>query len=132
MLAKSLSQMVPTPHLHNRHRIVPFFNRFIPAPGFIKKFYSHCNDYRMGALMFNYRKLQLHGLVDAGNTVIVVEHNMRVAAASDWIIDIGPGAGEKGGRIVAEGSPADVSQNAESLTAKYLRKYVRGKILEEV
>ncbi|RYZ34407.1 MAG: excinuclease ABC subunit UvrA, partial [Sphingobacteriales bacterium] len=49
---------------------------------------------------------QLHGLVNAGNTVIVVEHNMRVVAGSDWVIDIGPGAGEKGGKIVAQGTPA--------------------------
>ena len=50
---------------------------------------------------------QLDGLVDAGNTVIVVEHDMRVVAGSDWVIDIGPGAGDEGGHIVAEGSPAD-------------------------
>ena len=49
---------------------------------------------------------QLQGLVDAGNTVIVVEHDMRVVAASDWVIDIGPGAGDEGGRIVAEGPPS--------------------------
>ena len=46
---------------------------------------------------------QLHGLVDAGNTVVVVEHEMRVVAASDWVIDIGPGAGDEGGRIVRAG-----------------------------
>ena len=46
---------------------------------------------------------QLDGLVDAGNTVIVVEHDMRVVAASDWVIDIGPGAGDEGGRIVHAG-----------------------------
>lgn len=69
--------------------------------------------------------LQLQGLVDAGNTVIVVEHNMRVAAASDWIIDMGPGAGEKGGKIIAQGSPHDVAAAGDSLTAKYLKKYVR-------
>jgi hypothetical protein len=49
---------------------------------------------------------QLDGLVEAGNTVIVVEHDMSVAAASEWIIDIGPGAGDEGGRIVASGAPA--------------------------
>ena len=49
---------------------------------------------------------QLDGLVESGNTVIVVEHDMRVVAASDWVIDIGPGAGEEGGRIVASGTPA--------------------------
>lgn len=64
---------------------------------------------------------QLHGLVDAGNTVIVIEHEMRVAADSDWLIDIGPGAGEDGGRIVAAGTPQDVSRSDASRTAPYLR-----------
>ncbi|MBK5187300.1 MAG: excinuclease ABC subunit UvrA, partial [Gemmatimonadaceae bacterium] len=50
--------------------------------------------------------LQLDGLVESGNTVIVVEHDMRVVAGSDWVIDIGPGAGDEGGRVVAEGTPA--------------------------
>jgi excinuclease ABC subunit A len=63
---------------------------------------------------------QLQGLVDAGNTVIVVEHDMSVIAGSDWVIDIGPGAGEKGGRIVAQGTPREVARVKESRTAKYL------------
>ena len=50
---------------------------------------------------------QLDGLVDAGNTVIVVEHDMSVVAQSDWVIDVGPGAGEEGGRVVAEGKPGE-------------------------
>jgi excinuclease ABC subunit A len=65
---------------------------------------------------------QLDGLVVAGNTVIVVEHDMKVVAAGDWMIDIGPGAGDEGGRIVAEGSPAQVSGSRNSLTAKYLAR----------
>jgi excinuclease ABC subunit A len=65
---------------------------------------------------------QLHGLVDSGNTVIVVEHNVQVLAASDWVVDVGPGAGEEGGRIVACGTPAEVARNAESRTAPYLRR----------
>ena len=64
---------------------------------------------------------QLNGLVDAGNTVIVVEHEMRVVAASDWIIDVGPGAGEEGGRIVAEGPPDSVATSRDSRTAPYLQ-----------
>jgi excinuclease ABC subunit A len=64
--------------------------------------------------------VQLDGLVDAGNTVIVVEHDMRVVAHSDWIIDIGPGAGEEGGRVVCAGTPEDVARSAESKTALYL------------
>ncbi|GIQ75339.1 excinuclease ABC subunit UvrA [Bradyrhizobium sp. RD5-C2] len=63
---------------------------------------------------------QLHGLVEAGNTAVVVEHDMTVAAASDWIIDIGPGAGDEGGRIVAAGTPAQVSSEPRSRTARYL------------
>jgi excinuclease ABC subunit A len=67
---------------------------------------------------------QLKGLVDAGNTVIVVEHDMTVAAASDWIIDIGPGAGDEGGRIVASGTPAQVATETRSRTANYLAAVV--------
>ncbi|MGZ9046341.1 MAG: excinuclease ABC subunit UvrA, partial [Telluria sp.] len=54
--------------------------------------------------------VQLNALVDAGNTVILVEHNMRVVAASDWVIDIGPGAGDAGGKLVACGPPAEVAR----------------------
>jgi len=54
--------------------------------------------------------------------VIVVEHDMRVVAASDWVIDIGPGAGEEGGRIVAAGPPFVVAHSRESRTAPYLAR----------
>jgi excinuclease ABC subunit A len=63
---------------------------------------------------------QLNGLVDAGNTVIMVEHDMKVASTSDWVIDIGPEAGNKGGVIVAQGVPADVAKNQVSRTAPFL------------
>ncbi len=66
---------------------------------------------------------QLDGLVDAGNTVVVVEHDMRVAAGSDWVIDIGPGAGDEGGRVVASGPPAEVARSA-GRTAPYLARAV--------
>jgi excinuclease ABC subunit A len=68
--------------------------------------------------------LQLERLVDAGNTVIVVEHTMRVVAAADWVIDIGPGAGEAGGKVVAAGPPAEVVRAKESRTAPYLAPFV--------
>ena len=68
--------------------------------------------------------LQLEGLVEAGNTVIVVEHDMRVVAGSDWVIDIGPGAGEDGGRVVATGPPAAVAKTKESRTAPYLKQFL--------
>ena len=69
--------------------------------------------------------LQLEGLVEAGNTVIVVEHDMRVVAGSDWVIDIGPGAGEDGGLVVAAGPPAKVAQSANSRTALYLKLFLQ-------
>jgi excinuclease ABC subunit A len=64
--------------------------------------------------------VQLDALVEAGNTVIVAEHEMRVAAAADWIIDMGPGAGDEGGRVVATGTPADIAAHEDSRTAAYL------------
>jgi len=67
---------------------------------------------------------QLDSLVMAGNTVVVVEHHMRVVAASDWVIDIGPGAGERGGLVVAEGPPAEVARAPESRTAPYLARFL--------
>jgi excinuclease ABC subunit A len=67
---------------------------------------------------------QLDGLVESGNTVIVVEHDMRVVAASDHVIDIGPGAGEEGGRIVASGVPAEVARAVGSRTAPYLARFL--------
>jgi excinuclease ABC subunit A len=68
--------------------------------------------------------VQLQRLVDAGNSVIVVEHDMRVAAASDWVVDIGPGAGEEGGSIVAQGTPEQVAANRKSRTAPYLAAFM--------
>jgi excinuclease ABC subunit A len=65
---------------------------------------------------------QLHGLVDAGNTIVVIEHDMHVIAGSDWVIDIGPGAGEEGGHVVASGPPAVVAAAAASRTAPYLAR----------
>jgi excinuclease ABC subunit A len=67
---------------------------------------------------------QLDGLVRSGNTVVVVEHDMRVVAGSDWVLDIGPGAGDEGGRIVAAGTPAEVMLSEGSRTAPYLRAFV--------
>lgn len=63
---------------------------------------------------------QLSGLVDAGNTVILVEHDMQVARNSDWMIDIGPGAGDEGGLVMAEGPPSQVAQSKTSRTAPFL------------
>jgi excinuclease ABC subunit A len=70
--------------------------------------------------------VQLNRLVDAGNTVIVVEHDMHVIAQSDWVIDIGPGAGNEGGQIVAQGTPQEVALVKGSKTALYLHRTLFG------
>ncbi|MHA3775262.1 excinuclease ABC subunit A [Verrucomicrobiota bacterium sgz303538] len=67
--------------------------------------------------------VQFDGLVGAGNTVVVVEHDMRLVAASDWVIDVGPGAGTDGGRIVVAGQPGEVAKASGSRTAPYLVAY---------
>lgn len=67
----------------------------------------------------------LDKLVDKGNTVVVIEHNMDVIAHSDWIIDLGPEGGDEGGRIVATGTPEEVAKKRNSITGKYLRKVLR-------
>ncbi|MFD8720766.1 ATP-binding cassette domain-containing protein [Streptomyces sp. NPDC059629] len=68
---------------------------------------------------------QLHGMVDAGHTVVVVEHDMTVVAGADWVIDLGPGGGDRGGRVVAAGPPAEVARAAGSVTAPYLSRSLR-------
>ncbi len=64
----------------------------------------------------------LHELADAGNTVVVIEHNLEVIKTADWIIDLGPEGGDGGGRIVATGTPEDVARVKESYTGQYLRE----------
>jgi len=66
----------------------------------------------------------LHTLVNEGNTVIVIEHNLDVIKTADHIIDLGPLGGEKGGKIVFEGSPEDIIMDKQSYTGKYLKKYL--------
>ncbi|OHA63775.1 MAG: excinuclease ABC subunit A [Candidatus Wildermuthbacteria bacterium RIFCSPHIGHO2_01_FULL_47_27] len=68
----------------------------------------------------------LRGLVDKGNTVLVIEHNLDLIKNADWIIDLGPEGGEGGGEIVAEGSPSEVAKNKKSYTGKYLRLALNG------
>jgi excinuclease ABC subunit A len=63
----------------------------------------------------------LNLLVEQGNTVLIIEHNLDVIKAVDWIIDIGPDGGDKGGQVVACGTPAEVSKVKESYTGKYLK-----------
>ncbi len=66
----------------------------------------------------------LHALVDAGNTVLVIEHNLDVIKTADYIIDLGPEGGDEGGRIIAEGPPEKIAKNASSYTGQYLRKFL--------
>ena len=64
----------------------------------------------------------LQKLVDKGNTVVVIEHNLDVIKHADWIIDLGPEGGEQGGQIVATGTPEEVAQNERSYTGQFLKK----------
>jgi excinuclease UvrABC ATPase subunit len=68
----------------------------------------------------------LDRLVEAGRTVIVIEHNLDVVARADWVIDLGPGAGHDGGTVVFEGPPASLVKAAGSLTGEHLRRRVEG------
>ncbi len=65
---------------------------------------------------------QLHRLVEAGNTVVLVEHDLDTIATADWVIDLGPGGGDTGGRVVATGTPSEVAAAEESVTAPYLAR----------
>jgi excinuclease ABC subunit A len=64
----------------------------------------------------------LHRLTDAGNTVIVIEHNLDVIKTADWIVDLGPEGGDEGGHIVAQGTPEEIAQVGESYTGQFLRE----------
>ncbi len=80
-----------------------------------------------GLSFYDVHKLMdvIQRLVDKGNSVIVIEHNLDVIRCSDWIIDLGPDGGDKGGEIIAEGIPEDVAKNPISHTAKYLKKVLK-------
>jgi excinuclease ABC subunit A len=67
----------------------------------------------------------LHRLVDKGNTVVVIEHNLDVVKTADWVIDLGPEGGELGGRVVAEGPPEKIAQAKGSHTGQFLRKVLQ-------
>ncbi len=64
----------------------------------------------------------LQRLVEAGNSIVVIEHNLEVVKSADWIIDVGPGAGDAGGQVIAQGTPEEVAENAQSLTGSYLKR----------
>ena len=69
----------------------------------------------------------LHRLVDSGNTVILIEHNIDVMKNADWLIDLGPGAGDKGGRLIAAGTPEELAEHPSSVTAPYLKAALEGR-----
>ncbi|HLN19256.1 MAG TPA: excinuclease ABC subunit UvrA, partial [Patescibacteria group bacterium] len=72
----------------------------------------------------------LNRLVDAGNSVVVIEHNMDVIKTADWIIDLGPEGGEGGGRVIITGTPEEVAKyTKESWTGKYLKEALQSKII---
>jgi excinuclease ABC subunit A len=71
----------------------------------------------------------LHRLVDQGNTVLVIEHNLDVIKTADWIVDLGPAGGFRGGRIVAEGTPEQIAKVKASATGEYLSRVLRGEPL---
>ena len=66
----------------------------------------------------------LHALVEQGNTVVVIEHNLEVIKTADWIIDIGPEGGAKGGQIVAQGTPEEIVKVEKSYTGQFLKPYL--------
>jgi excinuclease ABC subunit A len=67
----------------------------------------------------------IHKLRDAGNTIVIIEHNLDVIKTADWVIDLGPEGGDGGGEIIAEGSPEEVANNKKSYTGKYLKPYLK-------
>ncbi len=69
----------------------------------------------------------LNRLVDKGNTVVIIEHNLDVIKTADWILDLGPEGGDDGGYVVAEGTPEEVAQNTGSYTGQILREILPGK-----
>jgi excinuclease ABC subunit A len=73
----------------------------------------------------------LDRLVDAGNTVVVIEHNLDVIKSADWVIDLGPEGGDQGGRIVAQGTPEQVAAVSESYTGQYLRPVLEQAAISE-
>ncbi|MFI5419836.1 MAG: ATP-binding cassette domain-containing protein, partial [Nitrososphaerales archaeon] len=72
----------------------------------------------------------LQRLTDAGNSVIVIEHNLDVIKTADWLIDLGPEGGERGGRVIAEGTPEEVAQVEDSYTGQFLKQFLKKNLIE--
>jgi excinuclease ABC subunit A len=74
----------------------------------------------------------LHRLVDAGDTVVVIEHNLDVIKSADYIIDLGPEGGDRGGYVVAAGTPEQVAEEERSYTGQFLKEVLRGRRRDEL
>jgi len=107
-----------------RIKLVTELSKANPAPSGTGTLYL-LDEPTIGLHMADVEKLirVLHRLVDAGNTVIVIEHNLDIIAEADWIIDLGPEGGDAGGRIVAEGTPAEVAR-ARTHTGRFLKEFL--------
>jgi excinuclease ABC subunit A len=102
-------------------------SRLAAQPGIVKKALYILDEPTVGLHMSDVEKLLhvLHKLVDDGNTIVVIEHNLDVIAEADWIIDLGPEGGDKGGSIVAQGTPADIARAKGSKTGKFLKEFYK-------
>ena len=83
----------------------------------------HADDYDSGA-RYNKESMDrtVNALIAKGHSVVVVEHNLDVIRSADWVIDLGPDAGDRGGEVVFEGTPEDLAKDKKSVTARYLRE----------
>ena len=100
-------------------------------------FLGKANNNKKGVFIFDEPTAGLHtddikkllksfnSLIDIGNTIIIVEHNLELIKCSDYIIDLGPVGGDNGGYIIAQGNPENLTNNNKSLTAKYLKEYLK-------
>jgi len=97
---------------------------FEPAP---KRNFFILEEPTIGLHMADVKRLVevLQRLVDAGHSVIVIEHNLELIAEADWVIDLGPEGGDAGGQIVAEGTPEEIAKNAKSHTGRFLRNVLK-------
>jgi excinuclease ABC subunit A len=109
-----------------RLKLVTELARIRPEPGASGGAFYILDEPTVGLHMADVERLiaVLHRLADAGNTVLVVEHNLDVIAQADWIIDLGPEAGPAGGRIVTAGSPASVRSHPNSRTGAELARFL--------
>jgi excinuclease ABC subunit A len=73
----------------------------------------------------------LHALVEQGNTVVVIEHNLEVIKTADWVLDLGPEGGDKGGKVVAQGTPEQVAEEPRSYTGGYLKELLAKSVRAE-